>query len=50
MPRWGLAGYGPAGAQRILEIVQAELVLAMANTGRPTLDSIDRSLVKVDFA
>jgi isopentenyl diphosphate isomerase/L-lactate dehydrogenase-like FMN-dependent dehydrogenase len=50
VPRWGLAGYGPAGAQRILEIVQAELVLAMANTGRPTLNSIDRSLVKVDFA
>jgi isopentenyl diphosphate isomerase/L-lactate dehydrogenase-like FMN-dependent dehydrogenase len=50
VPRWGLAGYGPAGAQRILEIVQQELVMAMAVTGRPSIDSIDRSLVKVDFA
>jgi 4-hydroxymandelate oxidase len=50
VPRWGLSGYGPDGAQRILEIVQNELTLAMANTGRPSLDSIDRSLVRVDFA
>ncbi len=48
-PRWGLAGYGPAGTQRVLEIVQGELVLAMADTGRPRLDSIDRTLVKIDF-
>jgi 4-hydroxymandelate oxidase len=47
--RWGLAAYGPAGTQRILEIVQAELMLAMASTGRASLDSIDRSLVKADF-
>jgi isopentenyl diphosphate isomerase/L-lactate dehydrogenase-like FMN-dependent dehydrogenase len=49
VPRWGLAAYGPAGAQRILEIVQQELVIAMAANGRPTLDSIDRSLVRTDF-
>jgi 4-hydroxymandelate oxidase len=49
VPRWGLAAYGPAGSQRILEIVQGELVLAMAATGRPTLDSIDRTLVRTDF-
>ena len=49
VPRWGLAAYGPAGAQRILEIVQAELVLAMADTGRPSLASIDRSLVRTNF-
>jgi 4-hydroxymandelate oxidase len=49
VPRWGLAAYGPAGAQRILEIVQAELVLAMANTGRSSLDSIDRTLVRTNF-
>ena len=28
---------------------QAELVQAMAQTGRATLDSIDRSLVRTDF-
>ena len=49
VPRWGLAAYGPAGSQRILEIVQHELVMAMAATGRPTLDSIDRTLVRTDF-
>jgi 4-hydroxymandelate oxidase len=49
VPRWGLAAYGPPGVQRILEIVQNELVLAMAHTGRPTLASIDRTLVRTDF-
>jgi len=49
VPRWGLAAYGPAGTQRILEIVQGELILAMASTGRSTLDSIDRTLVRTDF-
>jgi isopentenyl diphosphate isomerase/L-lactate dehydrogenase-like FMN-dependent dehydrogenase len=49
VPRWGLAAYGPAGLQRILEMMQGELLLAMAGTGRPTLDSIDRTLVRTDF-
>ena len=50
VPRWGLAAYGAAGAQRVLEILQGELVMAMAATGRPTLDSIDRTLVRYDFS
>lgn len=49
VPRWGVAAYGAAGAQRVLEIMQAELVMAMASTGRPSLASIDRSLVRTDF-
>jgi isopentenyl diphosphate isomerase/L-lactate dehydrogenase-like FMN-dependent dehydrogenase len=49
VPRGGLAAFGAQGVQRILEIVQAELTLAMANTGRPTLASIDRSLVRMHF-
>ena len=49
VPRWGLGAYGPPGVQRILEIMQAELVLAMAHTGRPTLASIDRTLVRTDL-
>jgi 4-hydroxymandelate oxidase len=49
VPRWGLAAYGSEGVQRILEIMQAELVQAMAYTGRPTLASIDRTLVRTDF-
>ncbi len=47
--RWGLGSYGAPGAQRVLEILQGELVLAMAHTGRPTLKSIDRTLVRTDF-
>ncbi len=49
IPRWGLGAYGPAGVKKILEIMQAELVQAMAATGRPTLASIDRTLVRTDF-
>jgi isopentenyl diphosphate isomerase/L-lactate dehydrogenase-like FMN-dependent dehydrogenase len=48
-PRWGLGAFGAAGVQRVLEILQAELMLAMAHTGRPTLSSIDRTLVRTDF-
>ena len=49
VPRWGLASFGDAGVQRVLEILQAELVLAMAHSGRPNLASIDRSLVRTHF-
>jgi 4-hydroxymandelate oxidase len=49
VPRWGLAAYGPQGVQRVLEIMQAELVQAMAYTGRPTLASVDHTLVRTDF-
>jgi 4-hydroxymandelate oxidase len=47
--RWGLGAYGAAGAQRVLEIVQQELVAAAASAGRPTLASIDRTLVRTRF-
>ena len=49
-PRYGLASFGADGVQKVLEILQGELVLAMAQTGRPNLASIDRSLVRTDFA
>jgi len=49
VPRWGLGAYGAAGVQRILEILQAELVQGMAYTGRPNLASIDRAIVRTDF-
>ncbi len=48
-PRWGLGAYGVPGVERVLRMVQAELVMAMASTGRPTLASIDRTLVRTDF-
>lgn len=50
VPRWGLGSFGAAGVQRVLEIIQGELVMAMAQTGRPNLASIDSSLVRTNFA
>ncbi|MSV36093.1 MAG: alpha-hydroxy-acid oxidizing protein [Bryobacterales bacterium] len=47
--RWGLGAFGAPGVKRVFEILQAELVMAMAQTGRPTLASIDRTLVKTRF-
>ena len=47
--RWGLAAYGAPGVERVLQILQAELRLAMAATGRTTLASIDKTLVRTYF-
>jgi isopentenyl diphosphate isomerase/L-lactate dehydrogenase-like FMN-dependent dehydrogenase len=47
--RWGLGAFGTAGAQRVLEIVQRELVAAAAAHGRSTLASIDSGLVRARF-
>jgi 4-hydroxymandelate oxidase len=44
---WGLAVNGAEGAYHVLELLRKELELAMALSGRPTLASIDRSLVKM---
>jgi len=49
-PRWGLAAYGPPGVQKVLEIVHAELLQAMAYTGRTSIESINRSIARTDFA
>jgi isopentenyl diphosphate isomerase/L-lactate dehydrogenase-like FMN-dependent dehydrogenase len=49
VPLWGLAAYGAQGVQKVLEILQAELVQAMAATGRPTLASVDKTLVRTEF-
>ncbi len=42
---WGLAVDGEAGVRRVLELLREEFDLAMALAGRPTLASIDASLV-----
>jgi 4-hydroxymandelate oxidase len=47
--RWGLGAFGPAGVQRLLEIVQGELTETMKRAGRPTLASIDRTAVRTNF-
>jgi isopentenyl diphosphate isomerase/L-lactate dehydrogenase-like FMN-dependent dehydrogenase len=44
---WGLAANGADGVYHVLELLRKELELAMALSGRPTLASIDRSLVRL---
>jgi 4-hydroxymandelate oxidase len=43
---WGLAADGTEGVSHVLELLRAELELAMALAGCPTLASINRFLVK----
>jgi isopentenyl diphosphate isomerase/L-lactate dehydrogenase-like FMN-dependent dehydrogenase len=47
--RWGLAAFGPAGAQRVLEILQNELRETMAAAGRATVASIDRTAIRTNM-
>ena len=42
---WGLGAFGQAGVERVLEILQGELKLAMGNCGTASVASIDRSYV-----
>lgn len=44
---WGLAAYGPEGVQKVLEMVQTELAMAMGLSGIPAISGINRSLVKL---
>jgi 4-hydroxymandelate oxidase len=48
---WGLGAFGQAGVEKVLDILQAELLLAMRQCGTPTLAQISRSTValKSDF-
>ncbi len=43
---WGLAVDGQEGVHHVLKILHGELEMAMGLSGKPTLASIDRSLVK----
>jgi 4-hydroxymandelate oxidase len=49
VPLWGLGSYGAPGVQKVLEIVQAELVQAMQYTGRTNLASINRKMLLTNF-
>jgi isopentenyl diphosphate isomerase/L-lactate dehydrogenase-like FMN-dependent dehydrogenase len=44
---WGLAAFGQAGVQRVVELLRAELVVSMGLAGKPNLAAIDRSLVRL---
>src|ERR1700722_3714367 len=47
--RWGLAAYGTPGAQRLIEILQQELVQVAAAAGCATLSDINKATVKTHF-
>lgn len=42
---YGLGAAGAAGVARVLQILQNEFMMAMALAGRPTISSIDRSVL-----
>ena len=44
---WELGAYGPDGAQQVLEMLQTELARDLAQTGKPTLKDINRTVVKL---
>jgi 4-hydroxymandelate oxidase len=47
--RWGLAAFGTAGAQRLIEILQQELVQAAAAAGCARLSDINKTKIKANL-
>jgi isopentenyl diphosphate isomerase/L-lactate dehydrogenase-like FMN-dependent dehydrogenase len=47
--RWGLAAFGSAGAQRLIGILQQELVQVAASAGCARLSDIDKRTVRANF-
>ena len=47
--RWGLGAFGEPGAQKVIEIINQELVQAMAAAGCPDVKSIDRGIIRTNF-
>ena len=45
---WGLAAYGAPGVEAALRLLINELARNMVASGRPTIDMIDRALVRFD--
>jgi L-lactate dehydrogenase (cytochrome) len=45
---WGLAADGARGVSAVIDVFRTEFDMAMALAGRPTIESIDRSLVFPD--
>lgn len=42
---WGLAAFGQAGVERVLDLLRAELILAMRHTGSTSVKQLNRSMV-----
>jgi isopentenyl diphosphate isomerase/L-lactate dehydrogenase-like FMN-dependent dehydrogenase len=49
VPLWGVGSFGAAGVQRVLEIMQAELVQAMRFTGQNSVTSLNRRIALANF-
>jgi 4-hydroxymandelate oxidase len=49
-PRWGLAAFGSAGVERLLTIIQDELIQAAARSGVTTRASINQNIVTTRFS
>ena len=47
--RWGLGAFGEPGAQKVIDILNAELKQAMATAGCASVAEIDRSIVTTSF-
>ncbi|MBV9771128.1 MAG: alpha-hydroxy-acid oxidizing protein [Bryobacterales bacterium] len=47
---WGLTAFGAEGVERVLDILQTELLMTMRQCGTPTLAQITRSSVQVNEA
>ena len=47
--RWGLGAFGAAGAQRVFEILQQELVQTAAAAGCAKLSDINKTKVRTHF-
>jgi 4-hydroxymandelate oxidase len=47
--RWGLAAFGAAGAQRLIELLQQELVQTAAAAGCAKLSDINKTTVRTHF-
>lgn len=47
--RWGLGAFGEEGAQKVIEIINTELVHAMAAAGCRDIKSINRRIVRTNF-
>ena len=48
-PAWGVAAFGSIGVQRVMELLAAELTVAMGIAGAPNLAAINRNMVKLPW-
>jgi 4-hydroxymandelate oxidase len=46
-PLWGLAAYGAAGVQAVMEMAQSELARNAAMVGAPNLRALNRNMVRI---